>query len=184
MASSLPPIRVINRGSNVNIIPTIPRVPVRRVEHSLFFITISTNLRPTTNEESHAIKDRLDIGIRNMLSPENFAGCIVFLTPGESVEDKLIKNVRAEFSIELGRKIKGGRIHAHILIDIDHYAHVVDKRGGIRLSREKINAAVREGGGFRSLYCNIKAAYGTKYLLDYIKKDQDAITSLLDTMQI
>jgi hypothetical protein len=143
--------------------------PIQRERHkyyySKFLVTLNSNIRPT--DDSHEMELR---HIMRNLIDDNFYGPNIFkniriLDNSQKEIDKktLLKYVNITFSTEVGKHVKGGRLHAHIIVDTKHMTKIHIKANRLRDELET--------------YFGIKGHVDIKYfpsaeiLQDYIAKD-------------
>jgi ribosomal protein S16 len=151
-------------------IPTIinNRVSYRSgstLKHSGFFVTVNTNKKPRTQLELDSITQALREGIADLCSDDGFKQVIYFLIAGHTFE-KHIVNIKVEYAIEIGTSPRGGRIHAHLYIQVVH-------KSKIRLDKKKIEEILLKylrKYGINSLYINIRVIGKDKSIKDYIRK--------------
>lgn len=166
------------------------------VRHSGFFITINTNYRPKAAGDASSCAETLRAGLREMYSNDGLARIVDFLPPYDSGvhhwDPDTILKVTGEFVVERGTTRKGGRIHSHATLHIDHQSKI---RLNIAEMKDIILAHF-EGHdcGVKTLYVHIDMI--TNNLAFYLRKDLkqapeqtapgglDQITSGLDTLQI
>ena len=98
--------------------------PPPKPKNSTFLVTCNTNFKPTTNSESRAAAAELKHAAENVFgSVKNIAPLVKFLD-GKQWSDETIDNVDVLIGVELGTGKRGGRIHAHIKVEIDHYSKI------------------------------------------------------------
>lgn len=95
----------------------ITQLPSRQ---SKFLMTVSTNFRPRTTEQSKEVASHLRGAFNSLFERNSMARSIRFNSG--SLDD--IENIDAEFSVELGRQANGKRIHGHAIITINHNANI------------------------------------------------------------
>ena len=91
----------------------------QKTRHSNFLITINTNKRPKTQNELVKYVNDLRSYVKNGLLSNYGLTRLLKFKEGNLGD---IKNIDAKFAIEMGRHTKGGRVHAHIFLKIDHNA--------------------------------------------------------------
>ena len=154
----------------LNVREVGPSVGVTRSTYSNYLITINGNRRPRTNAQ--ALMDAADLrrGIRALLSSGGIerivhAGPYVHEHPPRYTpndwDDNHITNVRAEFAIERGVSPRGGRIHAHIVLKIDHTTRT-------RVDVDEIKGVIAENSTITNAYVNVRLLGRTAE--DYIRK--------------
>lgn len=143
--------------------------PNPKVKHSSFFITISTNVAPEYQSDLQSVGKALNEAMESMLSEDNLKEIVKFL-PGHEKDkyNDVVEAVDGSFAVELGKKARGGRVHGHALVHIDH-------RSKIHLDRDEIQSFIKlslfvRGIDLKSIYVHIDAAKSDRTLIDYISK--------------
>lgn len=155
-------LSVVDDGVHVGLEDLTVNAPTK-IKHSDFLITVNTNYRPHTNEESYAMGTKLSHAIKQLLTHDHLP--MIIDTNGSSYEE-VMKSVNAEFGVEIGKKPQGRRIHAHCIIKIDHTGH-------IRLNIPEIKHLVKEfidDPLVKGVYVNVKSVSSVRNIEDYIKK--------------
>lgn len=146
------------------------------VKYSGFLITLSTNYKPKTTEESQAMGARLNSSIAAVFATHAMiATFIKFLTAGHSYA-RNIKSVDMVYAIELGKGAKGGRIHAHIILKIKHNSMI---RVDIPAFKEAMLAVLNENGAtpqLTSLYVNVRIIRSDQNLEEYLLKKEVSVS--------
>ena len=109
------------------------RDPQRR--HSNWFITINTQV-PESNPESDVVLDQLGAAIKTIFNPNNLYKIVDVIEEDVVFDSNSIIKAKIKFSLEVGTKPKGSRIHSHVLLKITH-------RTKIRLSNEAIRGELK-----------------------------------------
>ena len=109
---------------------------------SAFLLTLNTNQQ--FKEDDPHLKD--DIEIFNICINQllNNIDEYIKLPEGDSWNDKLIKNVDIDYTIERG--LKKGQLHIHILFKIKHFTK-------IQLNYDKIKKKICDDLGLNNIYC-------------------------------
>lgn len=139
----------------------------RKLRFSNFHITINTNVRPTEHEESVEHSERLEDAVRGLLSHAGLQRIITFHVPGDVYGSKTIRKVTAKFAVELGTQPKGRRVHAHVVLMLQHLSF-------IRLNLPEIAALVREATGVPRPYVHVEVIRGGCNAIAYLHKQRDA----------
>lgn len=106
---------------------TAPDEFTKRPKHSAFFITINTNKGETVCDVQSLAREFHALLIKIFGKHEELANIIKILTPGDDYFSK-VQHVESEVVVEKGQHPKGGRVHAHILLQMKHFTMVhVDK---------------------------------------------------------
>ena len=86
---------------------------------SRFHVTVNTNRRPTTTAESEAIGADLRQALNRTLPSSARTGDLFTFREGGPGD---IQRVDIKFSVEVGHSTRGGRVHAHAIVDVRHNA--------------------------------------------------------------
>lgn len=138
-------------------------------KRSAYIITVSTNYKPLTTHESKQIAEELRSSLKNLFSHDGLEDIIEFEDSTHSY-DFNVDRVKIEYSIELGKGEKGGRIHAHAHVKIDHTSKIKLDFAKMREIIQEDFSDERLAG--KKIYMNVKIASGSKSLRDYIRKDE------------
>lgn len=136
-----------------------------RVRHSNFLVTINTNVRPTADDIDD-LASSLDGAIQEFLTPDGLRQTINVLEPNVRLNRASVRDVEAEYAIEVGEKAKGGRVHAHCIIKVSHTTK-------IRMDGKKITELITsqmDSSAVKNVYVNIKLLNTGAYAEDYIRK--------------
>lgn len=153
-------------GSNYNIVKGKKKAK-DTTRYSSFHVTVSSNKKPSTNEESYALADNMREQVGSLFNEEeNLRGLITFLD-GSTYDDGKIQKIETTFSIELGRDPRGGRIHSHAVIHIIHHSK-------IRLNQAFIRQYFIQHMDVSDVHIDIEVIKTDRRLLDYIAKDAAA----------
>lgn len=92
------------------------------IKHSGFLVTINTNYRPSLPTEARDMAEKLHRFMGYLTSDNILPYIFKFLPPHENdkFNSNTILNVNAEYRVERGGSSKGGRIHAHLFIKVEH----------------------------------------------------------------
>jgi hypothetical protein len=133
-------------------------------KYSSFHVTVSSNQKPGTNEESHALAGQMRQLVGELYNDEdNLRGLIEFLD-GNNYDSGLIDKIDTTFSVELGRDPRGGRIHSHAIMHIVHHSK-------IRLNVDFIRQYFIQQMDLTDVHINIDVIKTDRKLVDYIGKD-------------
>jgi hypothetical protein len=104
-----------------------PHKKTSNVRYSNYLITISTNYRPKSEGDYYDMAARLEELLHvafNYQSMDRY----VFDFIGDHKDDEwktpYIVQAEANWGVELGRNSKGGRIHAHIIVEVAHKSKI------------------------------------------------------------
>lgn len=140
-------------------------------KHSGFFITISTNFKPGTDEDAEDCAEKLRTALKAMLTEEaNLKKITTFLKQGDEWNSDTIQKVSSQFVVERGRSKYGGRIHAHAALHINH-------RSMIRLNIPEIKEVILpyfDDGctcKIKNLYVNVRIIRADLGVRQYLTKE-------------
>lgn len=150
--------------------PARPRSDQR---YSNFYITIQTNYRAKSQADYDRFLDRFEEVLAELYDVENLDQHVIkfhHLNQQDSWTDEFIKHVNIQTNIEEGRTRRGGRIHAHTLLQITHVTRIqVDAMAIREYVLQRLAPDVK---GPIVLVKMINEQ--TKWILDYIRKDEAA----------
>lgn len=157
---------------------TMYNKPDKILRESGFLLTINTNYEPGNKDDVlslggdlHQAVDDMLKGINPQTEEPNIKSVIKFI--GKRADDEYsldtIDNIEYTVAIEQGTKAKGGRVHAHINIKIQHYSIV-------QLNTEEIQTFINHHLWEHSRYpvegvhINVRYVGGYKNMETYIAK--------------
>lgn len=145
-----------------------PFGPFGAPKSSAFFITINTNKKPVDKMEEVTLIDWLQSALENTFSKENMPKVLTDLETLTEPTLPVLGAVVFKYAVEVGQKPKGGRVHAHSLLTVQHSTklHVnTNKVKSHMISYFKDNDVK-----ILNLYVNIRAAKTEEAMLRYITK--------------
>lgn len=137
----------------------------QKIKYSGILVTINPNIRPSSLAEATALTQSLRRAVRVLLSDHNVRN-IVDMMDGKAYNSKNILNITSDFSIELGTKSWGRRIHAHVYMQFEHLSMIRLNQWAIK----KIISANMRDFNVTNPYINFKIIGSDKNLLQYLKK--------------
>lgn len=159
--SKLTPATVTDLG--IRLVP--PDSFTKRPKHSAFFITINTNKGETVCNVPALAREFHALLLKTFGSHEELANIIKIMQPGDTYESK-VKDAQTELVVEKGQDPRGGRVHAHILLQMRHYTMVhVDKYALEDVIIRNIHTC-----NLSSVYINIKSVGYAANLREYFTK--------------
>lgn len=144
-----------------------PRQTTRgTVFYSKFLVSLNSNIKPKSLE--HQIF--LERSMRNLID-NNFQGRKILpnikILDNEDADidekEHLLEKIDVTFSLEIGKKARGGRLHAHVIVDIRH-------RTKIHIDAARLRDQLLMYFGIRG-HVDIKYFPSAEILQDYISKD-------------
>lgn len=129
---------------------------------SKFLITISTNFRPRTTAQSKGMAQSLRAGIQQLLTREQLLNVLECIEGGHRDIDK----IDAEFNVELGKDVRGSRIHSHIILDVHHHCKL---RVNLPFVREWLPRNI-DDHRINSVYVNVRMIATDKDAHNYVRK--------------
>lgn len=143
--------------------------------HSGFFITINTNYLPADASDAQECAEKLREAVKAMLTEEENLKKIVYFLPSAAAEGHTwsgdtILDVSSQFVVERGRNPKGGRIHAHATLHIDH-------KSLIRINIPAIKEVIMPyfdgctACNVKNLYINVRMIGSNADIRNYLTKE-------------
>jgi hypothetical protein len=165
------PVSITNTDLGVRVANEVPRKK-NQPKHSGFFLTINTNYHPKGKEENgQECAEKLREAMKEMLgNEENLKKIVTFLNEGDTWNDETIEKVDSQFVVERGRSPRGGRIHAHAALHIDHHSKI---RLNIPAIKDVILPYFNSGctGGIKNLYVNVRIINTNVGIRNYLTKE-------------
>eukprot|EP01132_Coremiostelium_polycephalum_P009341 gene9341-11457_t len=142
---------------------------VEKKKYSCFHLTINTQYQPKTDGEASEVGEKLASAMDLLFNNESYSkNLFKIIQPREDGLDR-INDVKIEYSIEIGKNPKGGRVHSHSIIDTEHNTKINLDVDYIRSTLPSLMNDSRVSSNF---YVNVKAVLSKKNLEEYIRKDQ------------
>ena len=122
-----------------------------KVYFSDYFITVSTNIRPTDDDDEYDLRMKLDDIMENEVFSDHILDMVVDADSKGRVDPSLIKEVKYSGLSETGSNSRGKRTHWHGYVKIQHFTK-------LRLWRENVVALLdgifkeRFGARYKNLY--------------------------------
>ena len=160
-------VQAVSEG--VRVANTAPRA-VNLSKYSSWFMTISTNVKPIDEADSMELGQKLDNALAIMFSKtslEPWRRIITFRNKKSNDGFDKFDSVDVRWVVERGRKKRGGRIHAHVILRIKH-------RTSIHLNYKEVRAFMIEllnDDRITNIYFNAKPAGTNQSLEDYLAKE-------------
>ena len=129
----------------------------RKVRYSNYLLTVNTQLRPKSNDDSYAAGQELSRNITEMLGDMES----VLRISGGTFDEETFPSISAKFAVELGPKAQ--RVHAHIFIEVAHRAD------NVQIDVQYVRAFMNGRYGKR-LHIDARGVRTGKALEDYIGK--------------
>lgn len=130
-------------------------------KRSAFLLTINTQQRYKPDDKM--LDNDIDVFSESVNSLLNSIDQFIVLKQGDVWDDKTIKDVNIDFTIE--RSLKSNCLHVHILINIEHFSTV-------KLNYSAIKTKIQDDLGLPNIYLNnrvIKNA-GNQNIMEYLNK--------------
>jgi hypothetical protein len=86
------------------------------IRYTDILVTINTNRKPYSPEEEGYLYDTLERIIREEMMTEKGLREVLPMDNPDSIQEVIMSN----WSIETGKKPRGGRVHAHFILNIAH----------------------------------------------------------------
>jgi hypothetical protein len=175
-----------SRKKQVVIKKTFKRIAPEKIQgrsewkYSNWFITISTNVRTVSDADFFNFQDRFHDALMELFTVETLDENVIIVNQKYAEEGEAwtpewvdMDNVKVEAHIEEGTTKKGGRVHAHILLEVRHKAHFHVTIEGIKRFIDNHPALPEVKGS----YVQVKLVNeAMKHVLSYIRKDDTEIT--------
>lgn len=142
---------------------------------SNYHITISTNVRPTTQAQTNELIDALSRACESVFgTDENLSRIVHFNKPNHYWDDKYIQSVDMRHAPEVGGKPPtGGRVHTHVVLKIKHTSNITITHSVPLIRKLFFDTGLFDPLGVKNLYIKIQL----------IRNEQDALQRYLDKQQ-
>lgn len=105
-------------------LPEIPR-PKKLILWSTFTIVLNTNKKPDGNYGLQLGVTRLNAAAKETFdSHEDMEKIVQFRDPTHSFSTRYIKSIDNKYATEMGRTLKGNRLHIHVVCQIRHVSNI------------------------------------------------------------
>jgi hypothetical protein len=143
------------------------KAPGRKTYYSRWHITFSSNQRGENSLESQCLGNDLRQALVKTFKRDGDK-VYKFLLPGHSYTREFIKKVTITYVVEKGSDPKGGRVHIHAILEVQHYSMIqIDIKKARELLRENLTTeCVSEGFYFR-----VQWVPASQPLENYLRKD-------------
>lgn len=145
----------------------MPRQTTRGVVfYSKFLVSLNTNIKPMGVDHQIFLERKLrNLIDENFQGPNILANIKILNDPDADTDTKeqLIEKVNVTFSLEIGKKARGGRLHAHVIVDIRH-------RTKIHINADRLRDMLLIYFGHKG-HVDVKYFPSAEILQDYISKD-------------
>lgn len=179
MATNEIPVQVEDKGTVANINAIDEKE--NPIKYSAWFITVNSNQKPKDIADARRMSMILKEAFIRMVSDDGNR-IIKVLVPGHRPEPPFVRNIDLKIAGEVGHDPRGGRVHIHAFLEIQHQSK-------LRLNYKAINEILREKlcngpeGCFPNIYVNIKLTRSTKTIEAYLRKDPiTPVDELVDKM--
>lgn len=135
-----------------------------KVKQSNFFITLNTNISPSSEMHERDLVKQLGRGIGKMVTEhEDMKRIIKFLIPGHVYSSRYVLSTETEYAVEKGNKQK--RLHVHIWLNVEH-------KSKIHLDLRELKKVASERTGVNVPYCNVRVIRKNPFqnVRDYLRK--------------
>lgn len=141
---------------------------------SNYHITVSTNVKPTTQQQTDALVDALAKSSEQVFgTDQSLAQIVRFNKPGHYWGDKYIQSVDMRHAPEVGTKPTGSRVHTHINLKIKHQSNITITHSVPVIKKLYFDTELLQPLGVKNLYVKIQL----------IKNSDEAIRRYLDKQQ-
>lgn len=154
----------------------------RKVYYSRWHITLNSNQRGETALETECLASDLKQALVKTFKTHGDE-VYKFLLPGHSYTREFVKSVKLTYVAEKGSDPKGGRVHLHAILEVQHYSMIqMNTKRAREILRENISdECVKEGFYFR-----VQWVPASQPLENYLRKDplsdlKDLIAALPST---
>lgn len=160
-------------------------------------ITCSTNVRPKDDAQAHSEGGKLNSVLSQMYTHENLQKFLKFvkrpptrkqisedlvkdnnnnnarrsLLPGQGTYSGNLKDVDAQYAIELGGSTKGKRVHSHTILKLQHNMQGEYIQVNIPVYRQLLKQYLKQvGSASKNVYVNVQVMRDNRTLEEYLLK--------------
>lgn len=125
--------------------------------HSNYLITISTNVRPRDAAHQEQLSNALDEVTHSVFdSDANLERLIRFNKPHHHYSDQYIQNIAVRSAAEVGTDPRGGRVHTHVNVRINHTSNITMKYSAPMIKQLFMDSGALQALGVKNLYIKIQ----------------------------
>jgi len=141
--------------------------PSQKIMYSRWHITLNSNQKGENLLEDNCLASDLKQALVTTFKKRGDE-VYKFLIPGHSYTREYIKSVKLTYVAEVGGDPKGGRVHLHAILEVQHYTMIQIDTGKAReILRENLkDECVKEGFYFR-----VQWVPASQPLENYLRKD-------------
>jgi hypothetical protein len=153
----------------------MPRITVGRAphvspndknRHSDYHITVSTNYKPTSPNETNELIEALANATEDVFGTDkNLARIVHFNNPRHYWDEKYIQDVDMKHAPEIGAMPKGSRVHTHIVLRIKHTSNISIQNAAPIIKKLYFESGYLDPFPIANLYVNIKLLRNDKEAL-------------------
>ena len=141
---------------------------------SNYLITISTNVRPRDAAHQQQLSEALEQATHNVFdSDANLERLIRFNKPHHYYGDRYIQNIAVRSAAEVGTDPRGGRVHTHVNVRINHTSNITMKHSSPMIKQLYFDQETLQQLGVKNLYIKIQLiADNREAIKKYLSKQQ------------
>ena len=138
-----------------------------KLYYSDFHLTLNSNQKEENPFQGKQIASELKRAIRKTFR-DNGAEAFKMLVDGHKFNKEYIKSVKISYATEEGSDPRGGRVHLHALVQVEHWSKIqIDTVKSRELIREQLTTPwIKEG-----MYYHVEWVPSSKPLKFYLQKD-------------
>lgn len=160
--------------------------PTDNHRNSNYLITISTNVRPTSPEHQQQLSAALEEATHAVFdSDANLERLIRFNKPHHYYSDQYIQNIAVRSATEVGTDPRGGRVHTHVNVKINHTSNITMQHSSPMIKQLYFNQDTLQPLGVKNLYIKIQLIGDTQEAIKkYLSKQQASHLGRAPTTEI
>lgn len=153
---------------------------------SNYLITISTNVKPRDAAHQAQLSNALEDATRAVFDDDaNLERLIRFNKPNHRYSEQYIQNIQVRSAPEVGTDPRGGRVHTHVNIRINHTSNITMKYSAPMIKQLYFEQGTLQPLGVKNLYIKIQLIADNRDAIKrYLSKQQAAHSNNADVTEV
>lgn len=141
---------------------------------SNYLITISTNVKPRDAAHQQQLSEALEEATHAVFDNDaNLERLIRFNKPNHHYSDQYIQNIAVRSAPEVGTNPRGGRVHTHVNVRINHTSNITLSYSAPMIKQLFMDSGALQDLGVKNLYIKIQLIADNKEAIkQYLSKQQ------------
>lgn len=143
------------------------RSPEKPTFFSMWHVLVSSNVKTEDSGIANDIGEDLKQSIVYAFR-DHGEEVFVVKRPGDEFDSDTVERIKISFAAEVGEDPKGGRVHVHSLVEVEHHTIL---QVNPKAAQEKIREYLQKNDNIMGAYINIKWVPTSKPLERYLGKN-------------